>query len=73
MQVVQHGMNLATGVVGYDFIHEIQEFPPATSGVVRGLDHSRGDLQAANRVVVPVQANDRWCWAHVQAYRQYAN
>jgi len=41
IQVVQHDMNLATGVVGYDFIHEIQEFPPATPGVVRSLDQVR--------------------------------
>src|SRR5215472_16276599 len=43
--VVQHDMNLSTGVVGYDFIHEIQQVPPATPGVVHGLDQSGGNLQ----------------------------
>ena len=38
IQVVQHDMNLTTGVGGYDFIHKIQEFSAATPGVVPGLD-----------------------------------
>ena len=54
IQVAQHPVQLAVGIVGHNLVHETQEFPPATPRVVAGFHLAGGHVQSRKQGSRPV-------------------
>jgi hypothetical protein len=52
IEIVQHHVQIAVGMVRHDLVHEVQELTAPTAGIVAGFTWPEATPKAANKVVV---------------------